>query len=133
MIEAIESAHTILVCPSNPIVSIGPILAVRGVREALDASSAPIVAVSPIVSGAPIKGPAHTLLRALGIEVSALGVASFYRDRIGGFVFDERDADLLPAIEATGLAAAHTDTMMVDASVSESVARKALEVADQLR
>lgn len=133
VLEAITAAETLLVCPSNPIVSIGPILAVPGIREALDASSAPIVAVSPIVSGAPIKGPAHTLMRALGIEVSALGVARFYAEWIDGFVFDERDAALLPEIEALGLAAAAVDTMMVDPSVSESVARAALGVADRLR
>lgn len=133
VLEAIAAAETLLVCPSNPIVSIGPILAVPGIREALDASSAPIVAVSPIVSGAPIKGPAHTLLRALGIEVSALGVAQFYAEWIDGFVFDERDAALLPEIEALGLAAVAVDTMMVDPSVSESVARAALGVADRLR
>ncbi|MEM9177303.1 MAG: 2-phospho-L-lactate transferase [Myxococcota bacterium] len=133
VLEAIADANTILVCPSNPIVSIGPILAVRGIRDALAASSAPIVAVSPIVSGAPIKGPAHTLLRALGIEVSALGVARFYADWIDGFVFDERDGALRPEIEALGLAASAVDTMMVDASVSEAVARAALEVADRLR
>jgi len=133
VLEAIAAAKTILVCPSNPIVSIGPILAVPGVREALEASTAPIVAVSPIVSGAPIKGPAHTLLRALGIDVSALGVARFYADWIDGFVLDERDAELLPEVEALGLAASAVDTMMVDAGVSEAVARAALAVADRLR
>lgn len=133
VLESIAAAETVLVCPSNPIVSIGPILAVPGIREALDASSAPIVAVSPIVSGAPIKGPAHTLLRALGIEVSALGVARFYAEWIDGFVFDERDAALLPEVEALGLAATAVDTMMVDPTVSESVARAALGVADRLR
>jgi len=85
------------------------------------------------VSGAPIKGPAHTLLRALGIDVSALGVARFYADWIDGFVFDERDAELLPEVEALGLAASAVDTMMVDAGVSEAVARAALAVADRLR
>jgi LPPG:FO 2-phospho-L-lactate transferase len=129
VLDAIEAAETILVCPSNPIVSIGPILAVPGVREALDAARAPIVAVSPIVGGAPIKGPAHTLLDAEGIEVSALGVAGFYRDWIDGFVFDERDAQLQPEIEGLGLVARFLDTMMVDAEVSESVARAALAVA----
>lgn len=133
VLEAIAEAGTILVCPSNPVVSIGPILAVQGVRAALERSTAPIVAVSPIVRGAPIKGPAHTLLRALGIEVSALGVARFYRDWIDGFVYDSRDADLSSEIESLGLAAAHVDTMMVDATVSESVARAALAVADRLR
>jgi LPPG:FO 2-phospho-L-lactate transferase len=121
VLDAIEAAETILVCPSNPIVSIGPILAVPGVREALDAARAPIVAVSPIVGGAP--------LDAEGIEVSALGVAGFYRDWIDGFVFDERDAQLQPEIEGLGLVARFLDTMMVDAEVSERVARAALAVA----
>ncbi len=133
VLEAIEAAQTILVCPSNPIVSIGPILTVPGIREALDASSAPIVAVSPIVGGAPIKGPAHTLLRAEGIEVSALGVARFYQDWIDGFVFDELDRDLMREIEALGLAACALDTMMLNAEVSEQVARASLGLADSIR
>lgn len=133
VVEAIEAARTILVCPSNPIVSIGPIRAVPALRAALDASRAPKVAVSPIVRGAPIKGPAHTLLRAEGVEVSAKGVAAFYRDWIDGFVFDERDADLAPEIEALGLAVEWLDTMMIDAGVAEAVARAALGVADRLR
>jgi LPPG:FO 2-phospho-L-lactate transferase len=133
VLDAIGAADTILVCPSNPIVSIGPILAVPGVRSALDASRAPIVGVSPIVRGAPIKGPAHTLLRSLGIEVSALGVARFYSEWMNGFVCDELDADLIPEIEALGLEAACLDTMMVDAAVSQSVAEQALRVADRLR
>jgi LPPG:FO 2-phospho-L-lactate transferase len=133
VLEAIAAADTILVSPSNPIVSIGPILAVPGVRAALDSSTAPIVAVSPIVGGAPIKGPAHTLLRALDVEVSALGVAGFYRDWIDGFVFDEQDADLQGKIEALGLVASALDTMMVDAEVSERVARRALELAERVR
>jgi len=133
VLDAIRDAATILVCPSNPIVSIGPIMAIPALSKSIAASTAPIVAVSPIVSGAPIKGPAHTLMRALGIEVSALGVARFYQDWIGGFVFDERDAALQKDIEALGLCAAHVDTMMVDATVSESVARAALRVADRLR
>jgi LPPG:FO 2-phospho-L-lactate transferase len=133
VLDAIATATTILVCPSNPIVSIGPILAVPGIREALMAAEAPIVAVSPIVRGAPIKGPAHTLLQAQDIEVSALGVARFYSDWIDGFVFDQRDESLLADIEALGLAARAVDTMMVDAEVSERVARAALEVAEACR
>jgi LPPG:FO 2-phospho-L-lactate transferase len=133
VLEAIESARTILVSPSNPIVSIGPILAVPGIREALEASPAPIVAVSPIVGGAPVKGPAHTLLRAEGVEVSAVGVAGFYRDWIDGFVFDEQDAKLQEEIETIGLRAGSLDTMMVNAEVSEKVARAALAIADQVR
>jgi LPPG:FO 2-phospho-L-lactate transferase len=133
VLEAIEEADLLLVSPSNPIVSIGPILAVTGVREAIARSAAPVVAVSPIVGGAPIKGPAHTLLRARGIEVSAVGVASLYRDWIDGFVFDERDRALRPRVEALGLSARILDTMMVDAEASERVARACLELGEALR
>jgi LPPG:FO 2-phospho-L-lactate transferase len=133
VLAAITEADTILVCPSNPVVSIGPILAVPGVRDALIASRAPIVAVSPIVGGAPIKGPAHTLLRALDVEVSALGVARFYRDWIDGFLFDERDRALLGDIEALGLRARALDTMMVDVGVSERLAEAAIGMAEQLQ
>jgi LPPG:FO 2-phospho-L-lactate transferase len=133
VIEAIESAKTILVSPSNPIVSIGPILAVPGIREALDASSAPIVAVSPIIGGAPVKGPAEALLRAEGVEVSALGVADLYRDWIDGFVFDLKDEKLLPEVEGLGLQAVALDTLMSSAEISENVARAALSVAERIR
>jgi LPPG:FO 2-phospho-L-lactate transferase len=85
------------------------------------------------VSGAPIKGPAHTLLRALGIEVSALGVARFYSSWMTGFVFDQRDGALKAEIEALGLESTSLDTMMVDAAISQSVAEAALDVADRLR
>jgi LPPG:FO 2-phospho-L-lactate transferase len=133
VINAIESAKTILVSPSNPIVSIGPILAVPGIREALDASGAPIVAVSPIIGGAPVKGPAETLLRAEGVEVSALGVAGFYQDWIDGFVFDEQDKELLSEIEGLGLQAVALDTLMLSAEISENVARAALSVAGRIK
>ena len=131
--RAIDAARTILVSPSNPIVSIGPILAIKGIKDALDRSSAPIVAVSPIVGGAPIKGPAHTLLQAEGAEVSALGVARFYQEWIDGFVFDCQDETMQDDIEALGLRASHLDTMMVDAEISENVAKSALAIADALR
>lgn len=133
VLEAIGQADTILVCPSNPIVSIGPILAVDGIREALEASTAPIVGVSPIVGDAPIKGPAHILLGAEGIEVSAVGVARLYRDWMDGFVFDEVDANRTDEVEALGFITESLDTLMVNADVSEQVARAALRVAARLR
>jgi LPPG:FO 2-phospho-L-lactate transferase len=133
VLEALDAADLVLVCPSNPVVSIGPILALPGVREAIDQGPAPVIAISPIVGGAPIKGPAHTLLRALDVEVSAVGVAHFYRDWIDGFVFDERDRELIPRVEALGLPSRVLDTMMVDAEVSERVARAAIELAESLR
>ncbi|MBY0397685.1 MAG: 2-phospho-L-lactate transferase CofD family protein, partial [Thermoleophilia bacterium] len=133
VVEAIEAADLILVSPSNPIVSIGPIRAVPAIRAALDTARCPVVAVSPIVGGMPIKGPAHTLMRAAGLEVSALGVAALYRGWIDGFVFDARDAAAAPSIEALGLGTAVLDTLMVDAAASRRVAEAALALAERLR
>jgi len=133
VVEAIAGADVVLVSPSNPIVSIGPIRAVPAIARALDDAACPVVAVSPIVGGLPIKGPAHTLMRAEGLEVSAKGVATLYRDWIDGFVFDARDADAAGGIEALGLGTAVLDTLMVDAEASRRVAAAALALADRLR
>ena len=93
VLEAIAAADAILLCPSNPVVSIGPILAVPGVRDGAPRERArPSSAISPIVGGAPVKGPADRLLRGIGVEVSARGVAALYRGLAHGFVIDERDA-----------------------------------------
>lgn len=133
VVRAIEAADLILAAPSNPIVSIGPIRAVPEIRHALDTAACPVVAVSPIVGGLPIKGPAHTLMRAVGLEVSAKGVASLYRDWIDGFVFDSRDAESAQAIEDLGLAVDVLDTLMVDAAASRRVAQAAIALAERLR
>ncbi len=129
-LEAIASARAVLICPSNPVVSIGPILAVPGIREAIAKTPAAVVAVSPIVGGAPVKGPASQLLRGIGVEVSASGVARHYGELIDGYVFDERDADQRGAIEALGLRAAQTDSMMKSAEVAEALARCALSLTE---
>jgi LPPG:FO 2-phospho-L-lactate transferase len=131
--EALRGARTIVVCPSNPVVSIAPILAVPGVREAIASSGAPVVAISPIVGGAPVKGPADHLLRGIGAEVSARGVARLYRDLVRGFVLDLRDAESARDVEALGLRALAVDTIMRDAAASEALARAALGLADELR
>ena len=129
VVRAIGAADVVLVCPSNPVVSIGPILAVPGIRAALEAARAPIVAVSPIVGGAPIKGPAAQLLRGIGVEVSARGVAAFYRDWIDGFVLDRRDAEQARDVEALGLRACVTDTVMRNGDAAASLARETLALA----
>ncbi len=131
VLDALAGARAVLVCPSNPVVSIGPILAVPGVLDALrerHAAGRPIVAVSPIVGGQPIKGPAAQLLRGVGCEVSARGVARHYREWIHGIVIDERDAEQAPEIEALGLGVRVVDTIMRDAGAAEGVARAALEL-----
>lgn len=133
VLEAIGAAEGILVCPSNPVVSIGPILAVRGVREALRRSGAPVVAISPIVGGAPVKGPAAQLLRGTGAEVSARGVAALYRDFADGFVLDERDAAQARDVAALGLEPRVVDTLMTDVPRAAQLAEAALRLARELR
>lgn len=132
VVEAIRAADAILVCPSNPVVSIGPILAVPGIRAALDAARARVVAVSPIVGGAPIKGPASQLLRGVGVEVSARGVAGLYRDWIDGFVLDQRDAEQRADVEALGVAARVTDTVMRSPEAAAKLAETTLTLAREL-
>lgn len=132
VLEALRGARRILVAPSNPVVSIGPIVAVAGVREAIAASGAPVVAVSPIVGGRPVKGPADKLLRGIGAEVSARGVAALYRDWVHGFVLDACDAAQAPDVEALGLRTRVTDTIMRDAQAAARLAREALALADAI-
>jgi LPPG:FO 2-phospho-L-lactate transferase len=126
VLEAIASAEAVLVAPSNPVVSVGPILALPGVREALRATAAPVVAVSPIVGGAAIKGPAVPLMRAVGYEATALGVARAYADFLDALVIDQVDADLAPAVAALGLRVAVTDTIMRGPAEKAALARVAL-------
>ncbi len=114
VIGAIKRARAIVIAPSNPFVSIGPILALDGVREALAAVSDRVAAISPIVGGKTIKGPADKMMRGLGHEVSPLGVARLYRDIAGLFVIDVVDHRYLEPIRALGMRAIATDTIMSD-------------------
>ena len=103
VLDALRSAAVVVICPSNPIVSIGPLLAVHGVREAVTDRREQVVAVSPIVAGAALKGPADRLLGELGHEVSVVGVARLYAPLAATLVVDEADAALAPAVEAEGM------------------------------
>jgi LPPG:FO 2-phospho-L-lactate transferase len=133
VLDALRDARTILICPSNPIVSIGPILAMSDVRDALKRSLAPIVAISPIVGGAPVKGPADRLMRGVGVEVSARGVAEIYRGLIDALIIDERDADFAADIEAMGIRTQVLDTIIGDAAAAQQLAEAALSFAASLR
>jgi len=133
VLDAIARAELVIVCPSNPIVSIGPILEVAGVRDAIVSRGVPVVAISPIIAGAPVKGPADHLLRAAGCEVSAAGVASLYRDWVGGYVLDALDAEALPAIESMGIRGVATQTLMKDLVVATELARTAVGLGLELR
>jgi LPPG:FO 2-phospho-L-lactate transferase len=103
VLESILEARAVLICPSNPIVSIGTILSVKGVREALQRTEATIIGVSPIIGGAPVKGPADKLMSALGVEVSAYGVAQLYKDFLDIFLIDLVDSALKEKIESLGI------------------------------
>ncbi len=130
VLEAIAAADLILIAPSNPFVSIGPILAVAGVREALERASAPVVAISPIVAGEALKGPAAAMLASLGYEVSALGIARIYRGFADVLVIDERDVALAADVEGLGLRAVTAPTIMRDDAAKEALARVVIAAAD---
>ena len=128
-LEAIAAADAIVVAPSNPFVSIGPILELAGMRDAIGAARVTVVAVSPIVGGAAIKGPAAAMLAALGHDVSALGVARLYRDLADAFVLDEADRALAPAVEALGLRVTVAPTIMRDTASRAALARTVVAAA----
>lgn len=129
VLDAIKEAEAILIAPSNPIVSIGSILAVPGIHDALHEASGMVVAISPIVGGAPIKGPADKLMLGLKMEVSPVGVASYYRDFLDVMVIDQQDEHLIGAIEDLGIPAVATNTIMRDSAAKKALAQKVLEVA----
>jgi LPPG:FO 2-phospho-L-lactate transferase len=133
VIEAIEHADVVVLAPSNPIISIGPILAVAGVREALRRRSRSTVAVSPIVAGRALRGPAAAMLRSLGHEASAVGVAHLYAGLVDALVIDGQDEDLADRVEATGVRAVVTDTIMRDQAARRALAQAALDAAGALR
>lgn len=130
--DALRDATVVVLCPSNPIVSIGPILAVPGFRDLLRGVSVPVVAVSPIVGGAALKGPADRMLASLGHEVSAAGVAALYRDFLDGIVIDQVDAGLAGRIEEMGIAVHVTDTVMRDEEHRRTLADETLAFAARL-
>jgi LPPG:FO 2-phospho-L-lactate transferase len=132
VIEALELADAIVVCPSNPLVSVGPILALQGMRDAIAAArrrGAPVVAVSPIVGGRALKGPADRMLASLGHEPTALGVARLYADACDLFVLDREDAALASEVQALGMRTLVTDTIMTDDASRARLGAEALAAA----
>ncbi len=125
--DAIRSAQLVILPPSNPIVSIGPIMGLPGVRESLQETPAPIIGISPLVAGKPIKGPADRMLSGLGIEAAAAGVAGMYTDFLDSFVIDTQDAGQQARLEAQGLTVQVTDTIMTDMDKSVTLAQTVVE------
>jgi LPPG:FO 2-phospho-L-lactate transferase len=130
--KAIAGAEAIILCPSNPVVSLGPILAVPGMRELLAGSFAPKMAVSPIVGGRALKGPADKMLRSLGYEVSAVGVARMYSGLVSGFVIDQVDREEQVSISALGMHVLVTDAVMRNESDRQRLAWEALRFCSGL-
>jgi LPPG:FO 2-phospho-L-lactate transferase len=133
VLAAFEAADAVVIGPSNPIVSIGPILAIAGIRSAIGAArkrGAPVAAVSGIVGGRALRGPADRMLSSLGHEVTALGVARLYADLVDLFVIDRADSALEPAIEGLGVATKTTETVINDGAARRRLAAVILEALD---
>ena len=128
-LDAIEQAEVVVVCPSNPVVSIGPVLAVPGIRKTLMSRRDDAVGISPIIAGAALKGPADRLLVEMGFEASVVGVARWYAPMISTLVIDEADADLATAVEAEGVRCVVAPTLMTSKEASAQLARTVLDVA----
>ena len=138
VLEAIETADIVLLPPSNPVVSIGTILQVPGIREALSATAAPVVGLSPIVGGAPVRGMADACLTALGIETTATAVAAHYGSRasggiLDGWLVDTTDSDSVEAITSLGITARAVPLMMTDVDATAAMANEAIALAESLR
>lgn len=129
VVEAIHEADAVIVCPSNPVASIRPILSLRPIAEELRSRQDRSVGISPIVGGAPLRGMADRLMPAVGMELSAFGAAAAYQGLLGAFVIDDRDARLADRIRSDlGMRVAVVDTIMVDDSAAERLARVAVDL-----
>jgi len=126
--EALRTAGTIVICPSNPFISIEPILAVPGIRAAIEASGAPVVAVSPIIGGKAVKGPTAKMMAELGMEATASGVAARYGDLLHGYVVEHEDAASVAGVRVTP-----AKTLMLSLADREALARVVLDAAESLR
>jgi len=125
VLDAIAHADAVVICPANPILSIAPILAVPGIRDAV-AQHPRVVGISNLIAGTAVKGPADKMLADLGIEASCVGVAEGYRDLCDAFVIDDEDASRAPEVEALGVRTVVTNTLMTDRAVAASLARDTL-------
>ncbi|WP_405447667.1 2-phospho-L-lactate transferase [Streptomyces erythrochromogenes] len=134
VLEAIAAADVIVFPPSNPVVSVGTILAVPGIREAIAAADAPVVGLSPIVGGAPVRGMADKVLAAVGVESTAAAVALHYgTELLDGWLVDTSDADAVAEVEAAGITCRAVPLMMTDLEATAEMARAALELAEASR
>jgi LPPG:FO 2-phospho-L-lactate transferase len=127
VVDAIAAADAVVICPSNPVTSIGPILAVPGIARALETTEATLLALSPIIGGQAVSGPAGRLMAASGLEVSAVGVAAAYAPWLEALLLDDVDAALAPRLEASGVRPILADTLMRGREGEIALARRVLE------
>jgi LPPG:FO 2-phospho-L-lactate transferase len=130
LLEAIEAAELIIFGPSNPFLSIDPILNVPGVRHQITLSSAPVLAVSPIVGGKAVKGPAAKLMNELGVDASPLGIAQYYEELLDGIILDSIDKHLISDIQSVGMKSVAKNTMMNSAADKTALAASILKWAE---
>ena len=130
VIDAINDADLIVIAPSNPIVSIAPVLAIPGIRDALINRRNIVTAVSPIIAGAALKGPADRMMSELGHDASVLGIAALYQEFVSTLIIDSEDTNQKSAIEDLGLQCVVTETVMSKPGVSESLALAVLAGAN---
>lgn len=128
VLEAISTAERVIIAPSNPAVSIDPVLAIPGVTEALQERRESVIAVSPIIAGKALKGPADRLLVELGREASVVGVADWYRDLVGTLIVDNADEDLCETIAERGVTAIATNTIMSEPAITAALAKTLVEL-----
>jgi LPPG:FO 2-phospho-L-lactate transferase len=138
VLEAVEAADVVLLPPSNPVVSVGTILAVPGIRDAVAGARAPVVGLSPIVGDAPVRGMADKVLAAVGVETTAAAVARHYgargaRGLLDGWLVDTVDAAAVPGVTAGGIACRAVPLMMTDVAATAAMAREALALAEEVR
>jgi LPPG:FO 2-phospho-L-lactate transferase len=128
VLKYIESAKKVIICPSNPIVSIGTIIQVKGIKKALYKSKDKVFAISPIIEGTSVKGPAGKMMRYYGLDVSCIGVAHFYREFLGHYIIDNKDCKLKPEAEKLGIKTYCYDTLMINLQKKIDLAKYVLNL-----
>jgi LPPG:FO 2-phospho-L-lactate transferase len=132
VLEALATADVVLLPPSNPVVSLGPILSVPGVRAAVRESSVPVIGLSPIIGGRPVRGMADACLSAIGVDTTAAAVATLFADLLDGWLVDQADAGQVPEIEASGVRARAVPLLMRDVPAAAAMAGEALALAEEI-
>lgn len=133
VLSSLRTSDAIIFCPSNPILSIGPILAIPGIRQALGKAAGKVVGISPIVRGKALKGPLDRMMSDLGLEVSPFGVAQLFQGVLDGFVIDEVDKNLITRIQGLGMRVVATRTMMNEPGVKARLAEETIKLAESIR